>query len=43
MSEAEKSTSPLIPNLDDAFYEEEAIKQDLHNAGFSVHDQEWFG
>ena len=41
MSEAEKSTSPLIPNLDDAFYEEEAIKQDLHNAGFSVHDQEW--
>lgn len=41
MSKAEKSTSPLIPNLDDAFYEEEAIKQDLHNAGFSVHDQEW--
>ena len=41
MSEAEKSTSPLIPNLDDAFYEEEAIKQALHNAGFSVHDQEW--
>ncbi len=41
MSEAEKSIPPLIPNLDDAFYEEEAIKQDLHNAGLSVHDQEW--
>ena len=41
MSEAEKSVPSLIPNFDDAFYEEEAIKQDLHDAGFSDNDQKW--
>lgn len=41
MSEAEKSIPSLMPNLDDAFYEEEAIKQDLHDAGFSDDDQKW--
>ena len=41
MSEAEKNSPFLIPNLDDASYEEAAIKQDLHNAGFSADDQEW--
>lgn len=41
MSEAEKNAPFLISNLDDASYEEAAIKQDLHKAGFSADDQEW--
>ena len=41
MNETEKSTSSLISDLDDASAEEESIKQDLQNAGFSNDDQEW--
>ena len=41
MSEAEKITPSLIFPLDDASSEEEVIKQDLQNAGFSNDDQEW--
>ena len=40
MSKGEKITS-FISCLDDASYEEEAIKQSLQNAGFSNDDQEW--
>ena len=41
MSKAEKRTSSLISDLDDASAEKESIKQDLQNAGFSNDDQEW--
>ena len=41
MSKAEKSTSSLISDLDDAFAEEEAIKQALQKVGFSNKNQEW--
>ena len=42
MNKAEKNISSLILNLDDASSEEEeAIKQDLQEVGFSNKDQEW--
>ena len=41
MSKAEKSIPSLILNLDDISSEEEAIKLDLQEAGFSDDDQEW--
>ena len=40
MSKAKKYSSLIFPS-DDASLEEEAIKQDLQNAGFSNTDQEW--
>ena len=41
MNEVEKSTLSLSSDLDDASAEEESIKQDLQDTGFSNDDQKW--